>query len=82
MTKLISSKTETKPVAERSLFKNLLEKRSNSKETLPENYEKILNEAIEFQFKADSLIALLVKQKKELEKLTGSEKSAMKVRDF
>jgi len=53
---------------------------TSSKEILPGNYEKILGEAIMFQFKADSVLALVVEQKKELEKLTGSEKSALKVR--
>ena len=53
---------------------------TSSKEILPGNYEKILGEAIMFQFKADSVLALVVEQKKEFEKLTGSEKSALKVR--
>ena len=44
---------------------------------LPSNYDKILGEAIEFQFKADSVSAIVNSQKKDLEKLSGSEKSAL-----
>jgi hypothetical protein len=53
---------------------------SDTKVNLPVNYEKILGEAIEFQFKADSVSDIVNKQKKELEKLSGSEKSALKVK--
>jgi tetratricopeptide (TPR) repeat protein len=50
---------------------------------LPVSYEKILNEAIKFQFKADSINNLIVKQKKDLEILPEGEKSALgrKIRD-
>jgi hypothetical protein len=53
---------------------------TDTKVNLPSNYEKILGEAIEFQFKADSVSKIVNMQKKELEKLSGSEKSELKVK--
>ncbi|MCX6321291.1 MAG: hypothetical protein NTX93_05715 [Bacteroidia bacterium] len=47
---------------------------------LPSGYEKILDEAIDFQFKTDSLNALAGEQKKKLEKLANAEKLAFKVK--
>ena len=46
---------------------------------LTSDYEKILDEALKFQFKADSLNALSIIQKKELEKLPTAEKPSLKV---
>jgi len=48
-----------------------------AKENLPSSYEKVLGEAVEFQFKADSVSAIVNNQKKELDKLTGTEKSSL-----
>jgi tetratricopeptide (TPR) repeat protein len=47
---------------------------------LPTDYNKILDEALEFQIKADSLFALAADQKKQLEKLPASERNTMKVK--
>lgn len=50
------------------------------KVSLPGNYEQVMSEAIEFQYKADSVTDILNSQKKEIEKLTGTEKFAFKLR--
>ena len=47
---------------------------------LPANYEKILDEAVNLQFKADSVDALAKEQKKAIDKLSGAEKSALMVK--
>ena len=53
---------------------------TSAKVTLPLNFEKILSEAVAFQFKADSVLAVVDKQKIELEKVTASEKPALRAR--
>lgn len=50
------------------------------KENLPANYEKILREAVDFQFKADSVTDIVNNQKKNIIKLSESEKSALRVK--
>ena len=55
-------------------------KDSTSRIELPASYENILDEALELQFKADSINLLVVDQKKELDKLPDAERSAMKVK--
>jgi len=47
---------------------------------LPTEYNKILDEALEFQIKADSLYGLAAEQKKQLEKLPAVEINTMKVK--
>jgi len=74
-----SVKVVTKTAIKEPIQKNG-EKVTSPKENLPANYEILLNEAIGFQFKADSLLELAGEQRKELEKLTDPEKSALKVR--
>jgi hypothetical protein len=74
-----SVKVVTKTAIKEPIQKNG-EKVTSPKENLPANYEILLNEAIEFQFKADSLLELAGQQRKELEKLSDPEKSALKVR--
>jgi len=51
-----------------------------TKENLPASYEKVLSEAIRYQYSADSVTAIVAAQKKEFDKLTGNEKAAMKVK--
>jgi len=51
-----------------------------AKTSLPVNYEKILGEAIELQFKADSVTTIVTGQKKELDKLTGDQRSILKAK--
>lgn len=46
-----------------------------NKGTLPSEYEKILNEAIRFQSKADSVTNIINKQKADLLKLTGIQRT-------
>jgi hypothetical protein len=59
---------------------NPVDKSTEIKRKLPGDYEKLLNEAVELQFKADSVGTIVGEQKKSLEKLTGDEKSALKVK--
>jgi hypothetical protein len=78
-TKHDSIKAEAKPEIIRPVQKTL----NNpliAKESLPINYEKILGEAIELQFKADSVTTIVSGQKKELEKLTGDQRSILKAK--
>jgi hypothetical protein len=51
-----------------------------AKENLPSNYERILREAVEFQFKADSVTDIVNNQKKEIIKLSESEKSSLRAK--
>jgi hypothetical protein len=72
-------RTEVKPMVKEPVQKTA-EKAPTQKMNLPANYEKTLNEAIGFQFKADSLLELAGEQRKEMEKLSGNDKAAMKIR--
>ena len=74
-----TGKVETKPAIKEPIQKTV-EKETSPKMNLPTNYEKTLNEAIEFQFKADSVLELAGEQRKELEKLSITEKPALKVK--
>lgn len=47
---------------------------------LPSAYEKILDEAVGFQYKADSISSVTEEQKKEMVKLPYNEKAAQKVK--
>jgi hypothetical protein len=77
--KVDSVKVEAKPLIKESDLKTI-DKETSAKVTLPQNYEKILSEAVAFQFKADSVLAVVNKQKIELEKVVPSEKLALKAR--
>ena len=74
-----SSNTKVKPATVEPMQK-AVEKPADDKILLPANYEKILGEAIDFQFKADSVSAIVNEQKIELEKLSGSAKSDLNAR--
>jgi tetratricopeptide (TPR) repeat protein len=50
------------------------------KNKIPARFEKLLDEALIFQGKADSLNALATNQKKQLDKLAPSEKKALKAK--
>ncbi|TAL81902.1 MAG: hypothetical protein EPN88_00190 [Bacteroidetes bacterium] len=50
------------------------------KTNLPFTYEMILSEAIEFQFKADSVNNLVIQQKKDLEKASSPERTMLKAK--
>jgi hypothetical protein len=77
-------KTEIKQVDNKSLTKetnqNTVVKDTQSNKNLPSQYEKILDDALEFQIKADSLFALAATQKKQMEKLPPAEKNALKIK--
>jgi hypothetical protein len=77
--KIDSSKVEVRPIIKESDQKTV-GKLSSVKETLPLNYDKILNEAVAFQFKADSVLTVVNKQKTELEKVAFTEKPALRAR--
>jgi hypothetical protein len=82
--KLNNDKADTSQIGGISLIKEPVQKNNEKptdlKENLPADYEKTLNEAIEYQFKADSLLELAGEQRKEMEKLSNTEKSALKAR--
>lgn len=48
--------------------------------SLPSDYDKVLTEAIEFQAKADSVSAVAIGQKKQLDKLSGNDKLILKIK--
>ena len=81
-----SIKTETKPaIPAESKPAIQAETRPEIKEpayaaSLPAGYEKILAEALEFQFKTDSVSTLISEQKKALEKLPAAEKPALQIK--
>jgi hypothetical protein len=75
---LFSQNNEAKPTFQ-SYFDAFL-KEPPAKTNLPSVYEKILDEALDFQFKADSLNALTGEQKNILESLTNDEKPAFKMK--
>jgi hypothetical protein len=77
-----NEKSDTSKALVKSLNKEPVQKTAEKsdvpKVVLPGNYENLLNKAIEFQAKADSLLELAGEQRKELEKLPPSEKAALK----
>lgn len=75
---LFSQNNEAKPTRQSSF--EAFSKEPPAKMNLPSGYVKILDEALDFQFKADSLNALAGEQKKKLEKLVNAEKPAFKVK--
>ena len=54
----------------------------SERKELPPEYERILDEALKSQYKADSLTQLAGEQKKQLESLPETEKSSLKNEDF
>ena len=80
-TKTDSIKFQPKPNPEISKpVQNTLNNPPIAKESLPIKYEKVLGEAIELQFKADSVTTIVSGQKKELENLTGDQRSILKAK--
>jgi len=77
--KVDSIKPETKPILKAPVQNNAA-KETIIKETLPPNYDIIMGEAIDFQFKADSVTSIINEQKRGIDKLPGAEKEAMKVK--
>jgi hypothetical protein len=64
----------------RETFEKPVDKSVDSNIKLSGSYEKILSEAIEYQFKADSVTSILREQKKSMEMLSSTEKSALKLK--
>jgi tetratricopeptide (TPR) repeat protein len=77
--KVDSIKPEAKPVLKEQIQNNP-RKETSVISTLPLNYDIIMGDAIDFQFKADSVIKIINEQKKSLEKLTGTEREALKAK--
>ena len=59
---------------------NLIQNNTQVKVNLPAAYDKILDEAVVSQYKADSISSIAEEQKKGLASLPTSEKSALKVK--
>jgi hypothetical protein len=74
-----SLKTEPKPEVSKPVQKPL-DTPPIAKTSLPVNYEKILGEAIELQFKADSVTTIISGQKKDLEKLAIDQRANLKAK--
>ena len=55
-------------------------KETEEREELPAEYENLLDEALKMQYKADSLNLLAGEQKKQMEKLSETEKASMKMK--
>jgi tetratricopeptide (TPR) repeat protein len=70
---------EKQPVSTQTNLKSV-EAGASVNKNLPTEYNKILDEALEFQIKADSLFALAADQKKQMEKVPDAERNAMKVK--
>jgi hypothetical protein len=47
---------------------------------LPANYDIIMGEAVEYQFKADSVSSIVKEKKKEMDKLSGTEVTSLKAK--
>jgi hypothetical protein len=77
--KVVVSQPEIKQT-EQVVVQPVAEKETPPKATLPSSYDNILDEAIEFQIKADSLNMLIAKQKKDLEKIVENDKAPLRVK--
>jgi tetratricopeptide (TPR) repeat protein len=77
--KNVVQKIEDKPVLKDTVFKPVV-KVEKIRNELPAGYEKILDEALEFQIKADSLNTLLAEQKKRPDQLPPAEENALKAK--
>jgi len=71
----IDSKT-----AVNEIYNQPVEKQPSERIALPADYENLLDEALDFQFKADSIISLVSRQKKEYLSLSNSEKAVLKLK--
>jgi hypothetical protein len=80
----VSNKPDPTPAVAQPVINEPIQKPAETtvspKVSLPGNYEQVLSEAIEFQFKADSVNDILNSQKKEIEKLSGTDRFALKLR--
>ena len=80
----VSEKKEVPQIQTHPVIKDTIpgavKKESTVQKNLPPEYEKILDEALENQIKADSLNTLVAGQKKQLENLPVAEKNALKVK--
>jgi tetratricopeptide (TPR) repeat protein len=72
------SQSEIKPVINETA-PPLTKKEIPEKMAIPQDFENILDEALDLQFKADSLNSLVIEQKKSLETLPENERAALRV---
>jgi hypothetical protein len=77
--KVDTIKPEARPAVKEAVHKTV-ENTNSPKVNLPANYDKILDEAVNLQYKADSVNAIVNNQKKEIEKLSGNEKFALRIK--
>jgi hypothetical protein len=61
-------------------MKNVTETESTGKKELPAEYEKILDDALRLQYKADSLTQIAADQKKQMENLPEADKASIKMK--
>lgn len=77
--KIDSSKIAVKPPVKETV--HTMPAQSDSKGgKLPSEYEKVLSQAIELQYKADSVSSIVSNQKKTIDNLGANEKSALRVK--
>lgn len=69
---------KSNPIKAESTIKSV--KDTLIKNALPAGYERILKDAVNLQFKADSVTDIISEQKKVFEKLTAAEKSALRAK--
>jgi len=72
-------KVEIKPEVKPEVAKPINATSKPVNDNKPLSYEQILSQALEFQFKADSVTSVVSKQKKDLELLSGAEKLSLKL---
>jgi len=76
---VVVSETEIKSDVKESVQQSE-DKEVPDKTPLPQDYDKILEDALDFQFKADSINALVTRQKKDLGLLSEGEIAAYKLK--
>jgi hypothetical protein len=76
----VKPEVQAQPVQPAPALSRPVTERLPANGNLPVSYEQILSQAVDFQFKADSVSALVIKQKKDLELLTGEDKQALKLK--
>lgn len=69
-----------KPVTTLAESKPVVNKDTVAAKSVPQVFDKILDDALEFQIKADSLSNLSADQKKQLNNLSAAEKQGMKIK--
>lgn len=69
--------TQEEQKVTKPLVVNAEKDQKTTNNAVPVNYEKILSEAVVFQYKADSVTSIVNQQKKDLDKAAGNSKNAI-----